>query len=65
MCQSGNDISHFQAILDTHNQTLTALAERSLGGSGNGILSGVVDSQLAGSFLLCLPLKRAFKVSSI
>lgn len=63
MCQSGNGIPHFRAMLDTHNQTLTSLAERSLGGSGNGILSGVVDSQLAGSFLLCLPLKRAFKVS--
>eukprot|EP00980_Cylindrotheca_fusiformis_P001960 scaffold443_cov125-Cylindrotheca_fusiformis.AAC.9 len=64
LCQSGNDLPHFRAMLETHHQTIVALAERALGGSGNGILSGVVDSQLAGSFLLCLPLKRAFKVGN-
>jgi len=42
--------------------SVRALAERSLGGSGNGITSGTVDSQLAVSHLLSLSVKLAFKV---
>lgn len=48
-----------------HQETIRCLAERSLGGSGNGITSGTIDSQLAVSFLLSLPIKLAFKVRSI
>jgi hypothetical protein len=44
------------------HDVFTASAERSLGGSGNGITSRIVDSQLAVSFLLSLPIKLAFKV---
>ena len=46
-----------------HNAVIH-LAERSLGGSGTGVTSGKIDSQLAVSHLLSLPLKLAFKVSS-
>lgn len=42
--------------------TVKALCERSLGGSGSGITSMTIDSQLAVCFLLSLPLKVAFKV---
>lgn len=42
--------------------TVKALSERSMGGSGTGIMSVNIDSQLAVSFLLSLPLKTAFKV---
>jgi hypothetical protein len=49
--------------LEGFNQRISiALVERYLGGTGNGITSGVVDSQLAASFLLSLPLKLAFKI---
>ena len=49
--------------LEAFDQNISiALLERYLGGTGNGITSGVVDSQLATSFLLCLPLKLAFKI---
>ena len=41
---------------------IRCLAERSLGGSGNGITSGNIDSQLAFAYLLSLPIKLAFKV---
>jgi hypothetical protein len=61
MCAKANAVD-FDALADANHQTVTALAERYLGGTGNGITSGVVDSQLAVSFLLCLPLKLAFKV---
>ena len=44
------------------DSALEALAERSVGGSGVGMTSGVIDSELAVSFLLCLPMKRAFKI---
>jgi hypothetical protein len=40
------------------------LAERSLGGSGTGFTSGVVDSHLAVGYLFMLPLKVGFKVRS-
>lgn len=52
----------FDDLWEFTDRVCIGLAERSLGGTGNGITSGVVDSQLATSFLLCLPLKVAFKV---
>jgi hypothetical protein len=64
MCTAKASVS-YDDIADANHQTVTALAERYIGGTGNGITSGVVDSQLAVSFLLCLPLKLAFKVRSI
>jgi hypothetical protein len=51
-------------LLQTQRNTLKCLAERSLGGSGSGITSVTIDSQLAVTFLLSLPLKVAFKVRS-
>ena len=39
------------------------LVERSLGGSGSGITSGSIDSELALAYLFTLPIKTAFKVS--
>ena len=45
------------------DETLVALAERSLGSSGSGIVSGNVDSQLAVTHLKSLSMKKAFKVS--
>lgn len=42
--------------------TMNFLAERSLGGSSSGITSGSVDSELAVTFLLSLPMKSAFNV---
>ena len=53
----------FDSLSDANQQTSTSLAERYLGGTGNGITSGIVDSQLAVSMLLSLPAKHAFKVS--
>lgn len=61
MCSEEKTVNYFE-LEDANHQSVTALAERYLGGTGNGITSGVVDSQLAVSFLLCLPLKLAFKV---
>jgi hypothetical protein len=43
--------------------TIQRVAERSLGGSGTGMTSGLVDSQFSLALLLSLPLKQAFKVS--
>jgi len=57
------NISLTKFLLDALDVTFTCLSERSLGGSGNGITSGTVDSQLAVAHLLCLPVKVAFKVS--
>ena len=64
ICNKRNAVD-FDLLADATHETVTALAERYLGGTGNGITSGVVDSQLAVSFLLCLPLKLAFKVCYI
>jgi hypothetical protein len=44
------------------SETIRSLAERSLGGTGTGITSSLIDSQLAASFLLSLPVKVAFRV---
>jgi len=44
------------------NDTIVNLAERSLGGSGTGIISGSIDSQQAVSHLLALPIKTSFKL---
>lgn len=45
-----------------NEQLCIALVERHLGGTSNGITSGIVDAELAVSFLLSLPLKLAFKI---
>jgi hypothetical protein len=42
--------------------SLLSLAERSVGGSGVGMTSGVIDSELSVAFLLALPVKLAFKI---
>ena len=57
-----DDVLDYEPQFEIQNQTILALAERSLGGTGNGILSGVVDSEMATSCLLCLPLRHAFKM---
>lgn len=56
----GNTIG--DGFLQNLRNTLKCLCERSLGGSGSGITSVTIDSQLAVTFLLSLPLKVAFKV---
>jgi hypothetical protein len=43
-------------------KTLESLAERSLGGSGNGITNPKVDAQLSISYMHMLPTKTAFQV---
>jgi hypothetical protein len=50
------------AFVRQQRDTIKSLCERSLGGSGSGITSMTIDSQLAVSFLLSLPIKIAFKV---
>lgn len=50
-------------LATSFQQTAKAMAERSLGGGGNGITSSLVDSQLAVSYLLLLSKKLAVKVS--
>ena len=52
--------SAFQDLRCLFDETTTALAERSLGGTGSGITSSVIDSQQAVVFLLALPVKQAF-----
>ena len=52
----------FEFLEEFNEDIAIALVERYLGGTGNGITSGVVDSQLAVSHLLSLPLKLAFKI---
>ena len=47
------------------DETTSCLVERCLGGSNRGIISGTIDSQLAVSHLLSLPVKQAFKVRNI
>ena len=54
--------TYFDELTDFNQHINISLVERYLGGTGNGITSGVVDSQLAASFLLSLPLKLAFKI---
>ena len=48
--------------LITYDETVQCLAERCLGGSNSGMINGSVDSQLAVSHLLSLPIKQAFQV---
>ena len=50
----------FQGFQTVFDATIKALAERSIGGTGTGITSSVIDSQQAVSFLLGLPMKQAF-----
>ena len=61
LCFHRNE-SQLDDLEDFNQQISIALVERYLGGTGNGITSGVVDSQLAVSFLLSIPLKLAFKI---
>eukprot|EP00977_Amphora_coffeiformis_P013565 scaffold3586_cov164-Amphora_coffeaeformis.AAC.16 len=42
--------------------SLQSLAERSVGGTGVGMTSGTIDSELSVAFLLSLPVKLAFKI---
>ena len=49
-------------LLQLLDETTSQLAERCLGGSVGGMTSGVIDSQLAASFLLAMPKKMAFKL---
>ena len=56
---SGEDASFDENLAEQ----MKCLAQRSLGGSGTGITSGSIDSQLAFSYLLSLPqTKTAFEV---
>jgi hypothetical protein len=61
ICLHRNE-NYFDELEDFNQRIGIGLVERYLGGTGNGITSGVVDSQLAASFLLSLPLKLAFKI---
>jgi hypothetical protein len=55
-----NDDAHIAGLQDALDETMKALAERSLGGTGTGITNAVIDSQQAAVFLWLLPLKQAF-----
>ena len=61
LCSSVSD-NAFSALNTAFQGAWIALVERSLGGIGNGITNSMVDSQLAVSALLSLPMKIAFKV---
>jgi hypothetical protein len=53
----------YASIAMSIQDVIAASVERSLGGTGSGIISNIVDSQQAVSFLLALNIKLAFKVS--
>ena len=58
-------VENYQNLISfssSYQITLKSLAERSLGGSGNGITNPKVDSGLALSYLHLLPTKLAFQV---
>jgi len=57
----GNAVKYLSG---TVQKLIATSAERSLGGTGNGITNNMVDSHHAVSFLLSLPIKLAFKVCS-
>lgn len=59
---SGVPDNALNALTSAFQDAHVALVERSLGGIGNGITNSMVDSQLAVSALLSLPMKLAFKV---
>ena len=64
-CSSSDLRENFQYLASfsrSYQSTLKFLAERSLGGSGNGITNPKVDSGLALSYLHLLPTKWAFQV---
>ena len=61
---SGVPDNAFEALTDSVQDGFASSVERSLGGTGNGITNNMVDSQLAVSALLALPIKKAFKVST-
>ncbi len=56
-----DDPSYF-GMQDAGKKTIVSLAERYVGGTSSGFTSGIVDSQMAVSVLLSLPLKMAFGV---
>ena len=59
---SGVPDNALNSLTSAFQDAYVALVERSLGGIGNGITNSMVDSQLAASALLSLPMKLAFKV---
>jgi hypothetical protein len=63
MCSTDDFVmeSLWQCI-DSRQEIVRHLTERSLGGSGNGITSVTIDSELAVPYILTLPIKLAFKV---
>jgi hypothetical protein len=52
----------FELLNEFNYALVISLAERYLGGTGAGMTNGLVDSQLAMSHLVSLPLKVAFKL---
>ncbi len=63
-CVAGSSLNQLDLVYTTETEeTIQRVAERSLGGSGTGMTSGLVDSQFAVALLLSLPLKLSFKVS--
>lgn len=59
--QDDGDIT-FSDIPEVFEKTVFSLAERSLGGSGSGITSAVIDCEQAACFLLSLPMKQSFSL---
>ena len=57
-----SDVDCLWQSIESSQETVRHLTERSLGGSGNGITSVIVDSELAVPYILSLPIKLAFKV---
>jgi len=49
-------------FMQLYDKSIQSCAERCLGGSNQGLISGKIDSQLAVSLLLSLPMRQAFKV---
>ena len=65
ICSKFEDKSQWEVIEkqgEVLQQILLRLAERSLGGSGNGNTNANIDSELAFSYLISLPLKSSFTI---
>ncbi|KAI2500113.1 hypothetical protein MHU86_14380 [Fragilaria crotonensis] len=58
----GANYQNLISFANSYQTTLKSLAERSLGGSGNGITNPKVDCGLALSYIHLLPTKMAFQV---
>lgn len=56
------DVECLWQSIESTQESFRLLTERSLGGSGNGITSVIVDSELAVPYILSIPIKLAFKV---